>query len=564
MYAILAAAQAVSVIDTSSLVELARYDVSVLGTPALVAAAGSRLFVAGIIALHQVELGVVDMTIPGAGAVDLWGAGGSVLSGLAAREVSPGVDDVYLGHCSMGCSLDHDTYAGGPSITIEQQVFAPNIYGLVLAPSAGVLVSGESLNELTLRAPATLAVISHIPGAAGGSWDAVASSRLVQAGYDAQLNKFSTIEVRDMTGALTFKYSSTQRVAIPVPEPGSADLLVAEQGSADLVWRVRTFPGALLDPTVSQAPAGLSATAAASGRIALSWTPPAQSGNNAPTGYRVLRSTSADQVGTVVATLPDTSTSYVDAGPSNATRYYYRVTALDLAGDSAPSAQATAVADAAAPTTTLVTPATPFQVSRTVTANYTATDALSGVASYDVRYRTAVWNAGFGAYSYPISWQHTTATSKSLTASLGHAYCLSVRARDHVGNLSAWSAERCTTLPLDDRSLAATTSGWTRLASGSAFQGTLTRAFASGTALRLNSAHTDLLGLVVTTCSTCGNVAIYLNGVYWRTVSTHSSTTHAQVILMLPRFSLRIASVTLKKASSGGQAIIDGLAISRV
>jgi hypothetical protein len=85
----------------------------------------------------------------------------------------------------------------------------------------------------------------------------------------------------------------------------------------------------------------------------------------------------------------------------------------------------------------------------------------------------AAWSGPFAAHVVPSGWAATTARSRALTLARGHEYCFSVRARDRAGNLSAWSAERCTAVPLDDRDLARTTGGWTSSTASTAFAGTL-------------------------------------------------------------------------------------------
>ena len=73
----------------------------------------------------------------------------------------------------------------------------------------------------------------------------------------------------------------------------------------------------------------------------------------------------------------------------------------------------------------------------------------------------------------------------------------------------------------------------------------------------------DRIALMVTTCSTCGSVAIYVNGGLWRTVSTHASTTHYRVLSLPGTFSLHIARIALKSVSPGRQLLIDGIGIAR-
>jgi hypothetical protein len=211
--------------------------------------------------------------------------------------------------------------------------------------------------------------------------------------------------------------------------------------------------------------------------------------------------------------------------------------------------------DTTPPAVTMTAPAARFQLSTTLTPSYTATDAGTGVASYDVAYRVASWNGGYGAY--------TALTTQHLTGSPGHEYCFHVRAYDYAGNVSAWTPDKCTSIPLDDRSLATATSGWTRLASTADFARTVSKTTTNGAKLQLANAQVARIALVVTTCSTCGSVAIYLGSTLWKTVSTTTSATHYQVIELPGSFSERTATVVLKDVTAGKQVLIDGLGIAR-
>jgi hypothetical protein len=85
---------------------------------------------------------------------------------------------------------------------------------------------------------------------------------------------------------------------------------------------------------------------------------------------------------------------------------------------------------------------TVFSIRSFVSLTYSGADAGTGIANFDVRYRRAPYNAGFGAVAFPASWQHATARSVSVPAVKGSTFCLSVRSRDKAGNVSGWSGER--------------------------------------------------------------------------------------------------------------------------
>lgn len=164
---------------------------------------------------------------------------------------------------------------------------------------------------------------------------------------------------------------------------------------------------------------------------------------------------------------------------------------------------------------------------------------------------------------YPTAWQHRTGAAPSLTGVRGRTYCFSVRARDNFGNTSTYSPEKCTTAPLDDRSLAASPGDWTRASSPNAYEGTVTRTRTYGATLTLRGARAAHVAVLVTTCATCGRVGVYLNGNLLKTVSTYSAVTRHRVLLIQPGFSYRKATITLKLTQRSRALIVDGLAITR-
>ena len=104
-------------------------------------------------------------------------------------------------------------------------------------------------------------------------------------------------------------------------------------------------------------PLGFVATAG-NGQISLTWT-----ASGSATSYHVKRSTTNGGPYTQVAA--PTSASYTDSGLTNGTTYYYVVSAIDSAGESANSAQVSA------------TPAAPINPDVTITIDPTKTHAIS-------------------------------------------------------------------------------------------------------------------------------------------------------------------------------------------
>ena len=217
--------------------------------------------------------------------------------------------------------------------------------------------------------------------------------------------------------------------------------------------------------------------------------------------------------------------------------------------------------DLTPPVATLRTPTAAFTVGKSVTLSYSGTDTGgAGVAAYDIRYRFAQWNGGFGKWNQPAALQALTGTSASMAVTPGRTYCFSVRAVDAANNVQpTWSSARCTTVPVDDRTPSATR-GWTRLKNRAAFAGTLSASAVPGARLRLVHARADQLALVVRTCPTCGRVAIYRSGVLWRTVNTHRAATHNRVLIVLPRFSLSTTTIWLQVVGAK-KVYVDGIGV---
>lgn len=214
--------------------------------------------------------------------------------------------------------------------------------------------------------------------------------------------------------------------------------------------------------------------------------------------------------------------------------------------------------DTTAPTVAMTTPTVPTSFDSTA---FGVTS--DGADSYDVRYRVATATTAFGGYAYPTAWQVTASHSLSLALAPGRTYCGSARARDARANLSAWSAERCTTTPVDDRSLAAT-SRWSRVTASGYYRSTYTQSTTNRQYLK-TTVRAKRLSLVATTCARCGSVGIYVNGSLLATKSLYASSTHTRQVIALPTFSLRTATVVIKVTSPTGKVVqVDGLAASSV
>lgn len=295
------------------------------------------------------------------------------------------------------------------------------------------------------------------------------------------------------------------------------------------------------------------------GTVSLSWTAPSENGNRI-TGYRIEYTDN----GVAQSPIDVVGTSRTVTGLTDGHSYVFTVKAQNALGygpASDPTPAIVPAPDTTAPT--VATAALPiYTLGSTVGLRYLGSDSGSGIASYDVRYRRAAFNGAFGALAYPSSWQATTATVRVIGSQPGYTYCFSVRSRDAAGNVSLFSAERCTATALDDRALVAS-SKWTRAPSSAYYLNTVTSTRTTGQTLTRSSVQARRIYLVATTCTTGGTVGVYWNGTLLRTVSLNaSSTTYKKVILIKDFGAVRSGTLVIK-ALNTGRTYIDGVSLSR-
>lgn len=223
--------------------------------------------------------------------------------------------------------------------------------------------------------------------------------------------------------------------------------------------------------------------------------------------------------------------------------------------------------DTIAPTVSATAPTQPFTLAASTTVSWNGEDGTdgSGIASYQVRERTAPYNGAFTAWTYPASWQALSSSTTSVTASglsQGVDYCFAVGATDQAGNTSTWSAQRCTARPLDDRALTLGT-GWTRGTGANYWYQTISTTSTSAATATRSGAELDRVGIVATRGPGMGTVAVYAGATQLEQINLSSPTTHYRALILLPPFSYRTATVQLKVVSQGKPVQIDGLGTSR-
>jgi hypothetical protein len=215
------------------------------------------------------------------------------------------------------------------------------------------------------------------------------------------------------------------------------------------------------------------------------------------------------------------------------------------------------------PPAVTVTPVARATTASSGTVSFHADDP-SGVAAYDVSWRRARYDGGYGAWQLPASWQKTTATKRTHWLAAGYTYCFKVRAYDRLGNTSAWSLPTCTARTLDDRGLAAG-ARWQRSSGHRFYLDTVTSTTAHGAQAWLGDARVRSLGVVVTRCPTGGSIRVSIAGAVVGDVDLHAAVRHRQRLVLLPPMSgLQSGKVVIKVTSPTGQLVqLDGIVLSR-
>lgn len=178
--------------------------------------------------------------------------------------------------------------------------------------------------------------------------------------------------------------------------------------------------------------------------------------------------------------------------------------------------------------------------------------SLLGDWLYPKAWQGGGWGAygGWMAYSFPIG---------SLVA--GTTECFSYRARDSVGNVTAWTAPRCTSLMWDDRRALTSVRGWTRGTGDVRYHefGTWTRATARGATLAGPVVTTKRIAVLGTTCPTCGAIDVYVGSTRLGTLNLRGPMKHRALVMLPARATAVHGQIRLVVRTSGLPVIVDAI-----
>ena len=481
---------------------------------------------------------------------------------------------------SVGTAITDGTFslvvpAGDEVVTVTDGGCAtsglPAAWGL---PAFALSVAADATLDLALPAtvPLTLAVVSS-----GGTpvADAQVSGSGVGDPYSSSVGPLAPTQtlagVTDGAGNVTlWAFAVTDLASLLVTGDSSGNPPTAEVQHLQLLAakslpialgpigapRVYSPPGP--PTTVLAFPTGLPTAP----KVRVSWLAPASTGGFALTGYVAT----ATPGGASVTSSP-ALTSVLIAGLDLTTAYTFSVVARNVIGPG-PASDPSAVVipgvfDTTPPVPSMTGPVLPVGLAPATVVTWTATD-LSGIGSYDLRWRIAHADGVFGSLITQSKLTGTTATKANLAIAAGTTMCFSVRAKDRAGNVSDWTSERCTNRPLDDAALVASP-GWTLTAPSSAYMHTVSTGSLDAT-LGLAAASFQQLTVVANTCRTCGTLDVSVDGVVIGTIDTYSAGQKLvrKVLLTLTvtdGLSVHTGAISLRVSSPGHSVQVDGLAL---
>jgi hypothetical protein len=296
----------------------------------------------------------------------------------------------------------------------------------------------------------------------------------------------------------------------------------------------------------------------ASGRdktLVVSWLPPANAGTSPVAHYNVTL-----EPGGATTNVTGTTASFT--GLTNEWGYTVTVRAYNTAGPGPiawiPGTWVHPVAPLNAPSIGAVAP-----ILRTTTVSFTGGKVSSLLGAPVTGYQTQVRRAVVGV-RLPPAWTaygavRATSPAGSVTRiKPGERVCLRIAAVNSVG--ATGSAARCTVALADDRSLAAATKGWSRVALAGAYLKTATTSRTVGARLLSGAAYGTAINIGVRTVPGGGTVGVYVGTKLVATWSLASAKPAFVTKTVVTALAGQHVTVKVLKAGRAGVAI-DGWAI---
>lgn len=402
---------------------------------------------AGTIAAHY-SLGVAGAAAPGAPTnVQATAAGGSVQVSWTVPDSGFGVDEyrVYRG-TDPAFTVDATSLIGTsdqPSFTDTSATAGDAYYRVVAVGPGGNAGQPSDAAQITvpdMTAPsAPDDLVAVVTGDSVALTWAASTDDVGVTGY--QVHRGSSADFTPSAGTLVDTVTGTTFTDADRPAATAYYRIVAVDAAGNLSEPSQAAEAIVPDVTAPSTPGGVTAVAGGDPEIVVSWT--ASTDDLGVSGYDVYRGTTADfavEAGAKVGHV--TTTSYTD-GPLTPGTWYYRVVAVDGAGNSSPPSAVASdtIADVTAPTTPSGLSATASGADVALT--WTAAGDDVAVDHYEVHRGTA---SGFEPSAATKIGDSSSASYTDADRPAGPAY-YRVIAVDAAGNASDASNTASVTVP---------------------------------------------------------------------------------------------------------------------
>ncbi|RNL62126.1 hypothetical protein EFK50_09985 [Nocardioides marmoriginsengisoli] len=214
-----------------------------------------------------------------------------------------------------------------------------------------------------------------------------------------------------------------------------------------------------------------------------------------------------------------------------------------------------AILDVAGASTTMTAPGS-ITLGTKASVAWKATDRFSALGTANVRVRSAAFNGGFGAHSFLTL--NTPSTSLLNLIQPGRTYCYSVQTKDANNTTGAFSGEKCTTTPVDDRKMTIA-KGFKRAKAGSSYLGTYSIAKKKNAVMTLKNVKAKKIAILVTKVAKGGKVQVFFAG---KKLGTYSlkGTGNKKYIAAKTFSSVKTGNLVIKVISKKGKVVrIDGM-----
>ena len=396
------------------------------------------------------------------------------------------------------------------SVSFDEPIVAG--YAVSVTPAGGSPVAGATAwdagsKTLTFTPSALLSAVTSYSVSVSGVKDAAGNVA------DPVTWSFTTAEAPDVTAPV---------VVSRVPAPGAAGVSRESVVSVSFDEAIVAGHAMTLTPAGGSPVAG--ATAWDAGSKTLTFTP--SSSLRFATAYTVAVSGVADAAGNATPTVS------------------WWFTTPPVPDSSAPVVSTTAL---------------PAIVFGPPTFRWTATDDV-GVTSVRLRVRTGAAGGRLGSWRPLVTLPGSAQSFRFSRVSAG-GLCVEATAVDVAGGVSAPSV-RCTTVPLDDRALAASRGGWIRATTRGTYLRSSSVSSRTGAYLVRSGIYGSRMTLLVAKRPGAGTLGVYVNNRLVSAVRLAATRSALQQLVSIRTGRMTNATVVVKVLTPGRGVAVDGLAIS--